>query len=200
MTPDQGGRWGILGGLFDPVHNGHIQLAANVLAAESADGIIFVPSYDPPHKPSDTPAPFELRLQMLQLAIRTNSHFTVSEIERHLDGPGYTLHLIRTLKKRYPEAAFFFIIGADQLPDLPNWHRPTELAAEVSFAAGCRPGYSLRVPDGLNIDVRPIETALVDVSSTEIRRAIRSGADRADWEQQLPNGVADFIVEHGLYR
>ena len=200
-NPEQGGRWLIFGGTFDPVHRGHIRLAEDARRAWPGDGVLFVLSARPPHRPEGPAAPFEDRLAMLRRAVAPMDRAVVSTIERELSAPNYTLHTVRELKRRYPECEFAFLIGADHLPQLPGWHQPLELLKEVEVLVGSRPGYPPRVPDTLPSDrIRCIETGLLDISSTQIRKAVQAGADREALADLVPPTVADYILSRNLYR
>jgi len=199
-SPDQGHRWGILGGAFDPIHNGHLQLARDCADLRQFQKILFVPSFTPPLKPAGCDAAFADRCAMVELAIRGEPHFELSRLEEEIGGAGYTLTLVREFKKRYPRIDFFFIIGADNIPQLRHWHQPEALAAEVTIVAGSRPGYRLEkedLPDGVSVDL--VETTAVDVSATEVRAALnrRARADRV--AAMLPPAVLEFITKRDLY-
>ena len=94
---EPGQRWGILGGMFDPVHLGHLSLAENIRTARDLDGVLLVPSYDPPHRSEQPRAPFDDRVAMLELAVGDLPGLEVSNIEALLERPGYTLLTVRAL-------------------------------------------------------------------------------------------------------
>ena len=199
--PDGGGHWGILGGLFDPVHRGHLVLAEDILAAKDLDGVLFVPAYDPPHKADIQRASFEHRMHMLRLAIGGQPRFRISTIETELTGPGYTLHVVRALKKRFPSTKFCFIIGADNLEDMDNWHRPEQILAEIPVIAGSRPGFTPPL-SGLTTggSVELVTTSKINVASSEIRQRINSGVTEDELSRWVPREVATYILQEGLYR
>jgi len=138
---------------------------------------------------------------MLELAVAGERAFCIDPIERDLPGPGYSLHVIRALRKRHPQAQFCFIIGADNLSDMENWYRPADIVAEIPIVAGARPGYSAERPTWTGSRaVEFVSTDLTDVSSSEIRRRVQSGADRDELSAWVPESVADYIIREGLYR
>lgn len=200
-TPDAGTHWGIFGGAFDPVHNGHITLARGILGAAGLDGILFVPSYNPPRKNKGCVASFEDRVVMLKLAIDGETKLALSEIEAESEEPGYTLHTVRALKKRFPQTTFSFIIGADLLAELESWYEAEEIAKEVRIIAGARPGALLAEPSGFTKgSMTLVETHPVNLASHEIRALIGSGLSMAELSRMVPETVAAYIFEHGLYR
>lgn len=124
----------ILGGTFDPVHNGHIEIAKIVLEKLNFDKIIFIPNRIPPHK-SATSTSKEHRLTMLKLAIAQNSKFSIDTSEFDRNGPSYMLDTLKELKSKddYKNKNIWLIIGSDVLPELPNWHKWDELKDICNF-------------------------------------------------------------------
>ena len=193
--------WAVLGGTFDPVHNGHLTLAQDVLSMKMLDGLLLVPSFHPPHKPKNCYASYEDRLAMLILAAENYNYFAVSRIEEELSGSGFTLHTVRALKKKYPATGFYFLIGADNIEAIKDWYKPEEIIDEIKIIAGTRPGFDPdRVNHRLADKIEFITTTPVDISSSEIRKKIKSGAGRQELVKHLPEKVADYIIEKKLYR
>ncbi|HEX2896561.1 MAG TPA: nicotinate-nucleotide adenylyltransferase [candidate division Zixibacteria bacterium] len=198
--PDNGGNWGILGGSFDPVHNGHLNLAESVLKIKNLDGVLFIPAYRHPLKKPAASAPYDSRVDMLKLALSGRKNLILSEIERSEKLTGYTFDLLPALKKGFPKAKFHFIIGSDLVSQLPNWHRAKDLLKECSFLVGARPGTKLRdikKPAGAIMELVEIEE--LDISASDIRERIKNGADKKDLSQWVPAKVAEYICEKGLY-
>lgn len=200
--PADGGHWGILGGAFDPVHNGHLTLANEIRKARGLDGVILVPTFRHPTKGQTCYASFEDRLQMLRLAAEDYDWLQSSPIEKQPTPlSGYTLDMILALKAIYSESTFYFIVGADNLGDLKSWHKPTEVLAEAQLLVGSRPGFDPTRLDSFPADrIEVISTSLVDTSSTEIRELFASGANREAAVSQVPEIVARYIIDKGLYR
>lgn len=200
-NPEEGGSWAILGGLFDPIHNGHLTLARDLDKALDTDGIILVPSFSPPHRNNISNASFDDRVAMAQLAIAEDDRFVLSDIESEMEEPGYTLNVVRALKAKYTSASFCFIMGADNIDDMRNWYKPEEILNEVDVIAGARPGYYPENPDEFPANrIKLVQTGLVDVSSSDLRKRIREGIDESELAGQIPPEVARYIVEKDLYR
>lgn len=134
-------RTGIFGGTFDPVHNGHLICAREVMNKLQFDRIIFIPTGDPPHKIARKITPAKDRLAMLAAAIEGQNGFTVCDIECQRGDYTYTYDTLIELKKTAPSnEEFFMIIGADTLADIFNWYRSTDVFRLCSFVAMKRPG------------------------------------------------------------
>ncbi len=199
-SPDRGGRWAVLGGVFDPIHRGHMTLARDLAHKLDADGILLVPSFSPPHKENTSHAPFEDRVAMIHLAIGDSPEFCVSRIEADMDQPGYTVNTVRALKRQFPQTEFLFVIGADNILDIRNWYQPEEIFKEIEVIAGSRPGYDIEVPPEYAQNIRVVPTDSVDVSSSEIRKMIKAGASKEELGILLPPAVVSFIVGRKLYK
>jgi len=200
-VPRNGDHWGLFGGLFDPVHNGHISLASDILRAERLDRILFVPSFNPPHRTESVHASFDDRITMLEIALPKESCFRISKIESENEEPGYTLHTIRTLKEHHPGVTFSLIVGADNLNSFREWYRWEELLQETTLLVGKRPGSEILDMSGIPRDrVRIVETELIDISSTKVRAALRTGIDHDTLATMVPPDVAEYITTNRLYQ
>lgn len=201
MTPDDGGCWGILGGTFDPVHNGHLNLANQVALNRALDAVLLIPSYRHPFK-DDCRAAFEHRLEMLRLATADHSGLVVSDMEKDLDLSGFTVDSIAAIKTRYPKADWSFIIGEDNVQDLPLWRSPERILREVRVLVGQRPPHAsndlLKQFPADRIEMVAIN--MVDVSSTDLRNRLATGASNESLKELMPKVVVEYIVEHGLYQ
>lgn len=120
-------RIGILGGTFNPVHIGHIRPAVAVAEVMECERIDFLPCASPPHKTNSNLLPFELRVAMLETAIAPFTHFSVNQLEFERSGPSYTYDTLRIYHAREPECRPFFIMGAGDFIQLPQWHRGIDL-------------------------------------------------------------------------
>lgn len=200
-APEPGERWGVLGGVFDPVHIGHLTLAKDVLRIGNLNGVLFVPTFQPPHRSQQPAAGFQDRVAMLRLALVGFPGLEISRIEEAMPRPSYTLQTVKALKQAHPSVEFMFIIGADNLSQLQTWHKWTDILREVRLVVGCRPGAIIgdlsAFPSG-RIDL--VETSEVDLSSTLVRERVRSGATREELVTIVPAQVADFILQRKLYR
>lgn len=200
-NPEQGGMWAILGGAFDPVHYGHLTLAREILTGKMLNGVLFIPAYHPPHKPKNCHASYEDRLAMLALAVVEDRFFLVSRIEEELGTTGFTLHTVRAVKKKYPAAGFYFIIGADNIDALKDWYRPEEILKEIKIISGTRPNYPQTATSHHLADkIEFMPTTPVDISSSEIREKIKRGASKEQLIGYMPEKVVAFILEKNLYR
>ncbi|NCD22516.1 MAG: nicotinate (nicotinamide) nucleotide adenylyltransferase [Spartobacteria bacterium] len=194
---------GLLGGTFNPVHEGHLSIAREALRLFALDAVWFIPCAVPPHKPVHDLASNADRLAMLRLAIAGEPRFAALDVEFNRPGKSYTLDTVRALQALHPADAFVFIVGADTLPELPTWHRPLDLLALVRIVSLARPGF---VPAAAAIDLPPPwpEKLLADlrtgeplaVSSREIRAKIAAGQPVS----LVPDSVLRYIEEHNLYR
>jgi len=200
-APEPGQRWGILGGAFDPIHLGHLALAHNIRRLRALYGVLFVPTFEPPHRPLPPQASFDDRVEMTRLALLSQDSLESSRIEEHTGRPSYTLNTVRALKSKHPGTEFELIIGADQLAAFSSWHRWQGLLNEVLIIVGHRPGTIVAISTDLPPErIVILETALVAVSSTEVRSRIRAGATGAELAEMVPASVADYIEAKKLYR
>jgi nicotinate-nucleotide adenylyltransferase len=200
-APEPGSNWGLLGGAFDPVHLGHLALAGDMTAKCRLTGIFFVPSFNPPHRKEPCVVDFPQRVKMLELALAPYPEYSVSTVEAELEGVSYTLHVVREMKRRFPQVEFHLILGADNLVKLSGWYRPEELVQEVDLLVGARPGVHLNGDYGVPADRLTCVTAsLVDVASSDVRNIIAAGASVGQLTRLVPRAVAEEIVTHGWYR
>lgn len=188
-------RIGLLGGTFNPIHNGHLNLAEEAKRTLKLDKIIFIPAYIPPHKGADNLIDAEVRFRMIELAIGGRGDFEILRYEIDKRQICYTIDTVEYLKDSYPEdTEIFFLIGADSLGELDTWKDIEELSKLCRFVVCDRPGFSkiLKYPWLERIDITPI-----DVSSSQIRRRIREGRDITGL---LPKAVEDYIRRNSLYK
>lgn len=123
----------LFGGAFDPVHEGHIQIANQAAIQFSLEKVIWVPTYHPPHR-EKSQTPFEHRLHMLRLALDNNPLFEVNEIEKNLPSPSYTIHTLIALQKIYTHYTWYLLIGADEWHGIDRWHEWEKLASLCQIA------------------------------------------------------------------
>ena len=194
---------GLLGGTFNPVHEGHLSIAREALRLFALDAVWFIPCAVPPHKPVHDLASNADRLAMLRLAIAGEPRFEALDVEFNRPGKSYTLDTVRALQALHPGDAFAFIVGADTLPELPTWHRPLDLLPLVRIVSLARPGFAPDAaaihlpppwPERLLADLRSGEP--LDVSSRDIRAKIAAGQP----VPLVPESVMRYIQEHHLYR
>lgn len=197
----------LYGGSFDPVHAGHLHVAAHALALLGADRLSFVPAASSPLKPDGPRAPAEDRLAMVRLAAATDPRFDVLDVEIARGGRSYTFDTVRALLDGPCKGeSLMLLLGADALRDLPRWHRARELAALVPIAAAARPGVTepdwgelgrALGADAMNgLRARILRIPPNPVSSTAVRRRIAEGKSVRCW---VPDPVADYIEAKRLY-
>lgn len=201
-------RAGFLGGTFDPVHLGHLLLAEQARDALALDQVILVPAARPPHKPGLVLTPFDLRLEMVRLAVEETEGFSVSGIERDPARPSWTVETLRRLLAA-PGAPqeIWLLLGADSLDELPTWREPEEIVRLARLAVYPRPGWDRATTPALlppDQETWRAEGRLVlldgprlALSSSEIRERARLGRSL---RFLVPEAVRSFIITHGLYR
>lgn len=187
---------GILGGTFDPIHVAHLWMAEAARDALGLDRVWLVPASRPPHKPDREGASYDDRVAMVRLAVEGAPGLDVSEIERDDSQPSYTAETLRRFRVALPRAAFWLILGADSLRDLPEWREPDEILRLARLAVLPRPGTDWPAsPPGA--DVFRLPGPLLDVSSTELRARLRAGRSV---RYLVPESARRWIERRGLYR
>lgn len=185
-------RIGILGGTFDPPHNGHLLIANEVQSSLNLDEVWFMPNQEPPHKMKSGSASNKNRLEMLERAIKDNKAFHIQPLELEREGPSYTFDTMKILHEKYEGYQFFFIIGADMIEYLPKWHKIEELIKLVQFVGVRRPSYNHQT----DYPILYVDVPLFDVSSSMIRERLNTGKTV---KYLLPELVIDYIEENHLY-
>jgi nicotinate-nucleotide adenylyltransferase len=188
---------GVMGGTFDPIHNGHLIAASEAAHRFGLDEVIFVPTGRPWQKSDRTVSRSEDRYLMTVVATASNPMFSVSRVDIDRPGPTYTADTLTDLHAEYPDAELFFITGADALAQILTWERLDELFRLAHFVAVTRPGYTLdddHLPDGV---VSLIEVPAMAISSTDCRRRVADG--RPVW-YLVPDGVVQYISKRRLYQ
>ena len=212
---------GLLGGTFDPVHNGHLAAADAAQQSLNLDTVMLIPSHVPPHRQDPVGATSEQRYEMAALAAAERPGWTASRIEVNRNGPSYTYDTLMELGSKTMsefsgsasaagtrvESQFFFILGADAFAEITTWSRYPAVLDLAHFVVVSRPGITLdslreRVPSAFD---RPsststrvilLESHTPDISSTDIRRRVRAGEPLAGL---VPDPVAAYIRQHRLY-
>ena len=184
-------RIGILGGTFDPIHNGHLILARDALEALDLQRLIFVPNHRSPHKEDASPVPAELRSAMVAAAIHGEPGFEMEDLEVLRGGISYAIDTVLHLRALHPEADFFYLIGEDNLAKLHTWRRLDELHLLVQFVVLARGGQGVPHP------YITLRQRRVDISATEIRERIAKGLSI---RYLVPDKVHSMIDQHQLYR
>jgi nicotinate-nucleotide adenylyltransferase len=197
---------GVLGGTFDPIHIGHLRVAEEVVARLDLPRILFIPAGQPWLKLNNANAisPVQHRLAMVRLGISGNPRFKLSTIEIGRPGPTYTVDTIARLQSQLGAGdEIFFILGWDNLSQLPRWHQPERLikmcrlvaVPRVDFPLPDLPALEKELP-GITERVILFDRPRIDINASEIRRRVAQGLSISDF---VPAPVERYIKEHGLY-
>ena len=188
-------RIGVMGGTFDPIHNGHLVAASEVRQSLQLDEVVFVPTGQPYQKRDVSQA--EHRYLMTVIATASNPDFTVSRVDVDRDGPTYTIDTLRELRLARPDADLFFISGADAVAEILDWKDAPELFELAHFVAVSRPGHQLNVSGLPEQHVSLLEVPALAISSTDCRSRVSRGLPV--W-YLVPDGVVQYISKYHLYR
>jgi len=192
-------RIGLYGGTFDPIHLGHLRAAENAREQLALDLVAFVPAAVPPHRGSPLSAAAD-RLEMTRIATAPYPAFQTWDTELKREGPSYTVETVDELTKARPQDAFVLVVGADTWPEIPGWREPERLLRMVEVAVVERPGFAkpvLSPPFGGARGARSVDGPGLPLSASAIREHARAGRSV---RFLVPDAVADYIAERGLYR
>jgi len=203
--------FGIIGGTFDPLHCGHLELATEAKERFQLKKVIFLLSARPPHKLKRKMLSAQRRAEILEIALRDHPHFLVSLIEMEIEGPSFTCFSLQRLKKDFPGVRFFFLLGGESFLQIRTWKNYQQLLEELSFLVVIRPAVSVekirRMLAELNHqEIKKLEEfqsrngvalfsypgKFLDLSSTLIRRMLRAGID---CQQFVPANIYEIIKE-----
>lgn len=193
---------GLMGGSFNPIHCGHVALARAALESGRVERVLFLPTGNPPHKKEGLADKFD-RLRMVELAVEHEAGMAVCREEIDRDGVIYTVDTLAALKRKMPDCTLTYLIGADTLRALGTWRRVETVIERCKFLVMMREGETreevlrlagLWTQRGAQIDF--LDARKMDISSTQIREQIQKGLP---FERLVPQAVADYIHEHGLY-
>jgi nicotinate-nucleotide adenylyltransferase len=200
-----GGRLGLLGGTFDPIHNGHLAIARSVRASLDLERVVFIPAGIPPHKPGQRVTPGVDRAAMVALAIAGDAGLALSMIELDRPGPSYAVDTLTALADAQSDGrqTLEFVLSAEAFAGFPTWREPDRILELARLAvvprAGARPiddaWMDASLP-GWRERVDFVDGPLVDISASVIRDRVRAGASI---EGLVPEAVADYIHAHRLY-
>jgi nicotinate-nucleotide adenylyltransferase len=194
-------RVGVLGGTFDPIHNGHLALARAAREQLGLDRVVFVPAGVPWRKAGREITAATHRLEMVRLAIANEPAASVSTVEIDKEGPSYTADTLEALSGEFQGAALYFIIGEDALEDLPTWREPERILGLARLAVAGRPGRKVadgrwQAIPGIGERLVRLEMEPVEISASEIRRLEGLGKPVSE---MLPAAVEAYIRHHRLY-
>ena len=196
----------ILGGTFNPIHNGHIHAAREVMARLSPDVIVFMPSGIPPHKRVENDRELRRhRFEMTKLAVMDEPRFFVSDIELKNEGVSYTIDTLGTFINLYEPKSLSLILGTDMFLSFEKWKSYDKIFDICNLIVLPRfKGGTAELEEKLRTDfydrrdrVTIIDAEVIEISSTEIRKTVREGGSI---DAFVPKRVAGYIYENGLYR
>ena len=213
-------RRGILGGTFNPIHLGHLRGAEEARERLDLDEICFVPAAIPPHKNQRIEVSASHRLEIVQLAIKDNPAFSVSDVELRREGKSYSVETIRYFLREDPEAELFFIVGLDSFLEITTWKKYEDIFSLCHLVVLSRPGVErceltdltprefwtafhpgknsdhwIHGPSGHSIDF--LDRPFMDISSSEIRQRIRRGKSI---RYMMPERVEAYVLDKRCYR
>lgn len=200
------GKIGIMGGTFDPIHNGHLMLGEQAYREYGLNEVWFMPSGHPPHKKGRQVTDAKLRLAMTASAVKYRPEFTCSDFEVTREGNTYTAQTLRLLGEAFPEHTFYFIVGADSLYEIEKWYEPELVLKQAVILVAPREYEDkdrsldqqidyLRRKYGA--DIRMLHCNEMDISSAELRYMVSKGESI---DRYVPKVVSNYIRAHGLYQ
>lgn len=213
-------RIGIYGGMFDPVHRGHMQVASHAIEILELSNLVMVPCHNPNHRDAAT-ASSEQRLRMLELATKAQSKIEISDFELQRPEKSYTLSTLKHFRENDPDAELVFVMGMDSFTNLTQWYKWAELFSVCHFLVVSRPGFDLALPGNEFSQIARIvknademfccdagnvlisQSLNFDHASSELRQLFNLDFDVSGSAKQLTNyvpvGVAEFIINENLY-
>lgn len=203
---DQNMKIGILGGSFNPVHNGHLELAKQALEQFALDQIWLMPNHIPTYKKWDRSVTNEDRLHMVELAVKEHDGLRCSDLELQRGGVTYTIDTLAQLHEQYPDTEWYFIMGGDSILAFDTWREPDRILSLSKLIVTTRDQIQAEDVETkirhlkklyADADIRQMQIHPVDVSSSGIREAIKNGQDISG---AVPMAVCRYIKEYGLYQ
>ncbi len=189
-------KFGIFGGTFNPIHNGHLIIAELAREYLRLDRIIFIPSVRPPHKAPETIILFEHRAAMVRAAIAGNDRFIFSDMEE-TQNLSFTTDTLAKLKEQFPETEFYLIIGSDSLLALNSWKTPDVLAQQATLTVFPRVNYNARRADKNFLERAVLlPMPVVEISSSWVRERIKKNQTI---RYLVPADVESYIIKNKLY-
>lgn len=201
----QNKKIGILGGSFDPIHNGHLAIAMSAYRDFKLDEIWLIPAGHSPNKDEDKMTSAAVRAEMVALAAQDIPHFKLSTYEIDKEGTSYTYLTLSDFKEQYPDTTFYFIMGADSLDYFDEWRHPEIICQKATILVAVRDDMDLddiqekiaHIKEQFHAEIYPLSCAKVDISSSEIRADLAKGIIPTE---ELPKAVADYICANNLYQ
>ena len=195
-------RIGLMGGTFNPIHNGHLIIATYAKEQYGLDEVWFMTSANPPHKNASEITDASIRHAMVSKAIEGNKDFVPFDYELRRNERSYTVNTLRRLKEEYSETEFYFIVGQDSLHDFPKWYEPQEILKLAKVLVFPRDNDKLKaevkqINKLYGGEIGIIDAPLIGISSTEIRKRQGEGLSI---RYMIPEEVREYIEENGLYK
>ncbi|KMQ50121.1 Nicotinate-nucleotide adenylyltransferase [Chitinispirillum alkaliphilum] len=188
---------GILGGTFDPVHNGHLATACLAIDYFKLEKLLLIPCGNPPHKNSSVHASPDQRLKMLEIALLDTKSMEIWDGEVFREGFSFTHETLGLLRQKYPERPLYFIIGSDNLPQIKTWKSFEKIIEMVVFCVAYRPGNDLVIPAELkDAKIKHFPSPKWELSSSDIREYFKSGYSCS---YLVPESVLGYIAENKIY-
>jgi nicotinate-nucleotide adenylyltransferase len=196
------GLIGILGGTFDPVHNGHLAAASQLRGVAQVDQVWLMPNARPPHRTAAPVASAEDRMRMVELAVAGHQGLVPSRIEVDRGGVSYTIDTVRQLARDFPERRFALLLGADAALQIRSWRDAEALLDEAIFVIFNRPETTLAPQTLHELGFAPARSRIVHldtpaIAAHQVRDRLARGSAIDDL---VPARVADYIRTHQLYR
>ena len=201
----QNKKIGILGGSFDPIHNGHLAIAESAYRDFNLDEVWLIPAGHSPNKDEDKMTSAADRAEMTALAAEDIPHFKLSTYEIDKEGTSYTYLTLSDFKEQYPDTTFYFIMGADSLDYFDAWRHPEIICQKAIILVAVRDDMDLddiqkkiaHIKEQFHAEIYPLSCQKIDISSSEIRANLLEGKEIYN---MVPQSVADYITEHELYK
>ena len=196
---------GVFGGTFNPVHNGHLNMAEGFFRHLGLDRVLMIPVWSPPHKSAAELIDAPLRLEMCRLAARARPWLEISDLEIRRQGKSYTVDTLRELSAAYPQASFYLLMGADMFRTMEQWRGFREIIRDATLCCAARhegelcgmKRFAQELGEKYHALCRVENIPVLELSSTEIRERLAAGGDVNGC---VPPEVLSFIRENGLYR
>lgn len=194
-------KTGIMGGTFNPIHNGHLTLADTAYRELELDKVLFIPSGNSYMK--ENVLEIRKRVDMVRLAIAKYPQFELSLVEAKRQGNSYTSETLECLTKENPNTSYFFIMGADSLFQIEKWHQPEKIFSLATIVCTVRDDYDMdkirqkgQRLSRLGADIRYLDMPKIEISSTDIRAKVKK---QLSISEEVPAEVADYIQRERLY-
>ena len=189
----------LFGGTFDPPHLGHLIIAQTIFEAENFDQIVFIPAYQPPHKKGLKISPVDQRLEMLNIAIKENPNFIMSDLEIQRKGLSYSIETIMEYKKQnnIKSEDLFYLMGSDSLKQFKKWKEPKMIINESRVIVAIRPGFRPSdIPNWILAKIQFASIPRIEISSTTIRDR---WAEDKTIRYMVTESVWQYINKNKLY-